>query len=57
LHLRFHAELPITSISERLGLSLSATKMRLYRAQEMFEKLYPVKAAFLSNNATLSMAS
>ncbi|MFY0655733.1 MAG: RNA polymerase sigma factor [Neptunomonas phycophila] len=57
LHLRFHAELPITSISERLGLSLSATKMRLYRAQEMFEKLYPVKAAFLSNNETLSMAS
>ncbi len=56
LHLRFNAEMPITSISERLGISLSATKMRLYRAQEMFEKMYPANSAFSKDNNEMLLA-
>jgi len=57
LHLRFNVELPISSISERLGISLSATKMRLYRAQEMFEALYPAKSAFSTGTDGMLLAS
>jgi RNA polymerase sigma-70 factor (ECF subfamily) len=37
LHLRFFGELPIAEIGSLLDLSLSATKMRLYRALEAFK--------------------
>lgn len=40
LHLRFFGELPVAEISSLLGLSLSATKMRLYRALEAFKYQY-----------------
>ena len=36
LHLRFFGELPIAEIGALLGISLSATKMRLYRALDTF---------------------
>jgi len=39
LMLRFYLDLPIQEISAYLGLGLSATKMRLYRALELFEAL------------------
>lgn len=37
LQLRFHKEMPLKSIAYTLGISLSASKMRLYRALEQFE--------------------
>ena len=40
LMLRFHLELPIGVMSRMLGISLSATKMRLYRALELFEQQF-----------------
>jgi len=40
LHLRFFGELPIAEIGALLGLSLSATKMRLYRALAGFKSAY-----------------
>ncbi len=40
LMLRFHLELPIAVISHTLGISLSATKMRLYRALALFEQQF-----------------
>ena len=39
LMLRFYLDLPIQEISAYLGLGLSATKMRLYRALGLFEAL------------------
>lgn len=36
LHLRFFGDLPIAEIGALLGISLSATKMRLYRALDSF---------------------
>tara|TARA_R110001592_G_scaffold343029_2_gene633232 strand:- start:11212 stop:11835 length:624 start_codon:yes stop_codon:yes gene_type:complete len=44
LHLRFFGELPIAEIGCLLGLSLSATKMRLYRALEEFKHQYHEEA-------------
>ena len=41
LSLRFVADLDIQEIADTLGLKLSATKMRLYRATEELRKLYP----------------
>lgn len=40
LTLRFYADLNIEEIATTLGLKLSAAKMRLYRAQERFERSY-----------------
>ena len=40
LTLRFYGELGIEEIARTLGLKLSATKMRLYRALERFETSY-----------------
>lgn len=40
LHLRFFGELPIAEVGSLLGLSLSATKMRLYRALKSFKYHY-----------------
>ena len=40
LQLRFFSELPLEEIGVILGISLSATKMRLYRAMEQFKKIY-----------------
>ena len=42
LQLRFFAELQLTDIALSLGLSLSATKMRLYRAMDAFKKKHCV---------------
>lgn len=39
LMLRFYLDLPLQEISAYLGLGLSATKMRLYRALGLFEAL------------------
>jgi RNA polymerase sigma-70 factor (ECF subfamily) len=39
LMLRFYLDLPLQEISDQLGLGLSATKMRLYRALESFAAL------------------
>lgn len=39
LMLRFYLDLPLRDISAQLGLGLSATKMRLYRALELFAAL------------------
>lgn len=39
LQLRFLRELPLARIAELLGLSLSATKMRLYRALSLSQNL------------------
>ncbi len=44
--LRFISELSLEEISEVLGLGLSATKMRLYRAMERFKALYETKSDF-----------
>ncbi len=41
--LRFVSDLSLEEISEVLGLGLSATKMRLYRAMERFKNLYEVE--------------
>ncbi|SIS43450.1 RNA polymerase sigma factor [Neptunomonas antarctica] len=46
LMLRFDLELSLMGISQTLGISLSASKMRLYRAIELFEKQF-------SSNATV----
>ena len=40
LMLRFDLELSLVGISQTLGISLSAAKMRLYRAIELFEKQF-----------------
>lgn len=40
LMLRFDLELSLAGISQTLGISLSAAKMRLYRAIELFEKQF-----------------
>ena len=40
LVLRFISDLPIEEIAQTLGLGLSATKMRLYRALDRFKKVY-----------------
>lgn len=40
LQLRFFSELPLEEIGAVLGISLSATKMRLYRALEQFKGIY-----------------
>lgn len=40
LQLRFFSELPLDEIGAILGISLSATKMRLYRALELFKGVY-----------------
>lgn len=40
LHLRFFGDLAIAEISELLEISISAAKMRLYRALESFEQSY-----------------
>lgn len=40
LALRFADELSLEAIAERLGVGLSAAKMRLYRAQERFRALW-----------------
>lgn len=40
LILRFEAGLSIAEIATALGLKLSATKMRLYRAQDRFKQIY-----------------
>lgn len=42
LQLRFFAELQLADIALSLGLSLSATKMRLYRAMDAFKKKHRV---------------
>lgn len=42
--LRFISELSLEEISEVLGLGLSATKMRLYRAMERFKSLYEARS-------------
>ena len=40
LEMRFYTELSLEEISRNLGIGLSAAKMRLYRAQDMFKHLY-----------------
>lgn len=40
IQLRFFNELSLEDISRTLGISLSATKMRLYRALQSFSQLY-----------------
>jgi RNA polymerase sigma-70 factor (ECF subfamily) len=40
LTLRYERNLPLQSISDLLGITLSAAKMRLYRAQTQFEAYY-----------------
>lgn len=40
LTLRFVSDLSLQEIADALGLGLSATKMRLYRAEERFKKLF-----------------
>lgn len=40
LTLRYQRNLPLQSISDLLGITLSAAKMRLYRAQTQFETHY-----------------
>ena len=42
LVLRFYSDLPMKDMAIHLGLKLSATKMRLYRALEHFEVLWQV---------------
>ena len=39
LMLRFYVDLPLQDMASQLGLGLSATKMRLYRALELFGEL------------------
>ena len=45
LRLRFDADLSLNDMAALLNLSLSATKMRLYRAQADFKKKYVLQAA------------
>lgn len=45
LQLRFHMEMPLNDISDVLGITLSASKMRLYRALEQFEHKYQAHVA------------
>lgn len=45
LQLRFHKEMPLNDISDLLGITLSASKMRLYRALEQFEHKYQMQVA------------
>ena len=40
LNLRFFGELPIAEIGRLLGITLSAAKMRLYRAMEAFKAVF-----------------
>lgn len=40
LQLRFHKDMSLEEISQTLGISLSAAKMRLYRALEVFGQKY-----------------
>lgn len=40
ISLRFYLDLPLEEIAGILGIGLSATKMRLYRAQEYFKNHY-----------------
>ncbi len=49
LMLRFYLDLPLREISGQLGLGLSATKMRLYRALESFATLMQKEQRALSN--------
>lgn len=44
LQLRFFSELSLEDIGAVLGISLSATKMRLYRAMDQFKGVYPQSA-------------
>ncbi|NND68063.1 MAG: hypothetical protein HKN19_10790, partial [Halioglobus sp.] len=44
LGLRFYSDLSLEAISAAFGISLSAAKMRLYRALEQFEKAYALSA-------------
>ncbi len=53
LRLRFYKELSLKQIAERLGLSLSATKARLYRSLEKFQAIY---RRLIENNACSLMA-
>jgi len=43
LNLRFFAEMSLDEISTTLELSLSATKMRLYRAMDAFKKKHSIE--------------
>lgn len=45
LQLRFHKDMPLNDISDLLGITLSASKMRLYRALEQFEHKYQTQVA------------
>lgn len=38
--MRFNADLPIQEIADILDIKLSAAKMRLYRAMDIFKKHY-----------------
>ncbi|MBT8126702.1 MAG: RNA polymerase sigma factor [Gammaproteobacteria bacterium] len=40
LEMRFYTELSLEEIAHNLGIGLSAAKMRLYRAQDAFKRLY-----------------
>jgi len=40
LELRFYSDLSLSEVASTLGLSLSATKMRLYRAIAVFRNKY-----------------
>lgn len=40
LEMRFYTELSLEDIAHNLGIGLSAAKMRLYRAQDMFKNMY-----------------
>lgn len=44
LHLRFYSDQSLDEIARSLSLSLSATKMRLYRALAVFKSIYPKDA-------------
>ena len=41
LGLRFYGEAPLEEIARTLGIGLSAAKMRLYRALDLFAANYP----------------
>ena len=47
LMLRFDLELSLAGISQTLGISLSAAKMRLYRAIELFEQQFQSKVEII----------
>lgn len=44
LRMRFYGDMTLEEISMVSNLSLSATKMRLYRAMEQFQKIYGIRA-------------